>query len=233
LLAFAKTAPVFFTGDSSMVQSTLKPLSFEQFLELYPEDGRYELINGEIVRILSTRQHDKVAEFISDALKQEVRRMKLNYWVSGRIVVCTLTQNGKEQGRHPDVSMVELAIWDANPTAYSALREPLQIAVEVVSTNWEDDYIDEVTAAPGGCLRENGDKLDEYQRQGIHEYWIVDYLAIGPRQSIGSPKLPTITVYQLVEGSYQQVGQLRGSDRIVSPTLPELALTAEQVMTAY
>lgn len=200
-----------------MVQSTVKPLSFEQFLELYPENGRYELINGEIVRILSTRQHDKVAEFISDALKEEVKRLKLNYWVSGRIVVCTLTQNGKEQGRHPDVSMVELTIWDANPTAYSALREPLQIAVEVVSTNWEDDYID---------------KLDEYQRQGTHEYWIVDYLAIGPRQSIGSPKLPTITVYQLVEGSYQQVGQFRGSDRIVSPTLPELTLTAEQVMTA-
>ena len=40
---------------------------------------------------------------------------------------------------------------------------PIQLAVEVTSTNWEDDYLD---------------KLEEYQRLGIAEYWIVDYLAI-------------------------------------------------------
>jgi len=47
----------------------------------------------------------------------------------------------------------------------------LQVAVEVVSTNWEDDYID---------------KLDEYQRLGIQEFWIVDYLAMGSRDLLSS-----------------------------------------------
>jgi Uma2 family endonuclease len=50
-------------------------LTFEQFLEQYPEDGRYELVDGEIVRILATRQHDDVADFIAKQLDREVDRL--------------------------------------------------------------------------------------------------------------------------------------------------------------
>ncbi|MGA9380948.1 MAG: Uma2 family endonuclease [Phormidium sp.] len=189
-------------------------LTFEQFLQQYPDDGRYELVDGEIVRILATRQHDDIADFIADLMKAEVNRLKLNYKVSDRIMIATLTKNGKEQGRFPDVSVVNLDIWRANRLAYSALREPLQLAVEVVSTNWEDDYID---------------KLDEYQRLGIFEYWIVDYLAIGSRDYLGNPKIPTVFVYQLKEGAYQ-VTAFRGSQRIVSPTFPELELTVDEIL---
>lgn len=46
------------------MKAATKPLTFEEFLESRPEDGRYELINGEIVRILATRQHENVADFI-------------------------------------------------------------------------------------------------------------------------------------------------------------------------
>ncbi len=54
-------------------------LTFEQFLEQYPEDGRYELVDGEILRILATRQHDDVADFIAKQLDREVDRLSLNY----------------------------------------------------------------------------------------------------------------------------------------------------------
>jgi len=191
-------------------------LSFEQFVKQLPdEEGRYELVTGEIVRILPIRLHETLAEFLSDAFKDEVKRLKLNYWVSGRIVVRTLTPNGKEQGRNPDVSVVDKTVWDSAPFAYSALIEPLQLAVEIVSTNWEDDYID---------------KLDEYQRLGISEYWIVDYLALGSRNYLGNPKEPTVFVYLLDENGVYQMTAYRGSDRIISRTFPELALTAEQVL---
>ena len=191
-------------------------LSFEQFVKQLPdEEGRYELVNGEIVRILPIRLHETLAEFLSDAFKDEVKRLTLNYWVSGRIVVRTLTPNGKEQGRNPDVSVVDKTVWDSAPFAYSALIEPLQLAVEIVSTNWEDDYID---------------KLDEYQRLGISEYWIVDYLALGSRNYLGNPKEPTVFVYLLDENRVYQMTAYRGSDRIISRTFPELALTAEQVL---
>lgn len=195
-----------------MVQAT-RP-SFEEFLESRPEDGRFELVNGEIVRILATRQHDNVAEFISDKFKAEKNRLQMPLRVSGRIVVRTQTSDGKIQGRHPDVSVVDQMLWDSNPLAYSALSEPLQLAVEVVSTNWEDDYVD---------------KLDEYQRLGIKEYWIVDYLAIGSRSYLGNPKVPTVFVHQLVDNRYQ--GQsFKESDRIISPTFSELHLTVEEIL---
>ena len=44
-------------------------LSFEQFIEQYPEDGRYELVDGEIVRILATRHHEDIADFIAYSIK--------------------------------------------------------------------------------------------------------------------------------------------------------------------
>lgn len=189
-------------------------LTLEQFLQQYPDDGRYELIDGEIVKILATRQHDDIADFLTKKFDRDADRLNLNYKVSGRIMIATLTKNGKEQGRFPDVSVVNLDIWRANRLAYSALREPLQLAVEVVSTNWEDDYID---------------KLDEYQRLGVFEYWIVDYLAIGSRDYLGNPKIPTVFVYQLTEGIYQ-VTAFRGSEKIISPTFPELDLTVDQIL---
>jgi len=193
-------------------------LTFEQFLRQLPDqEGRYELVNGQIMRILPTRQHETIAEFIADSFKDEVKRLKLNYWVSGRIMIRTLTSEGREQGRNPDVSVVDRTLWESKPNAYSALIEPLQLAVEIVSTNWEDDYID---------------KLDEYQRNGISEYWIVDYFALGSRKLLGNPKEPSIFVYLLDENGVYQYTRYQGTDRIVSRTFPELNLTVEQVLAA-
>jgi len=74
-------------------------------------------------------------------------------------------------------------------------------------------------------------KLVDYETFGVPEYWIVDYLALGGRRYIGNPKQPTISVYYLVDGEYQ-VNLFRGNDRIISPTFPELNLTAEQIFQA-
>ena len=193
-----------------------KQLSFNQFIAQLPDqEGRYELVDGEILRVLPTRKHETIAEYIADEFKSEVKRLKLNYWVSGRIVIRTETSQGQEQGRNPDVSVVDKTIWLANPSAYSALLEPLQLAVEIVSTNWESDYLD---------------KLEEYQRLGIKEYWIVDYLAIGSRSYLGNPKVPTIFVYLLNEQGQYQSHAYQGKDPIQSLTFPELTLTVEDIL---
>ena len=191
-------------------------LTFEQFVKQLPdEEGRYELVNGEIVKILPIRLHEDLADFLVKQFDREIDRIPLNYRVSGRFMVRTLTSNGREQGRHPDVSVIDKTLWESKPFAYSAITEPLQLVVEVVSTNWEDDYID---------------KLDEYQRLGISEYWIVDYLALGSRDYLGNPKVPTVFVYLLDENRVYQMTAFRGNERIISRTFPELVLTAEQVL---
>ncbi len=132
-----------------MTAMTKQNLTFNQFLEQCPEEGFYELVNGEIVELISTRNHDDVASFIFFAFNDEIKRFNLNYVVKTNPVIKTKTVDGIEQGRKPDVSVIDRDVWRANRSAYSALEEPIQLAVEVTSTNWEDDYID---------------KLDEYER---------------------------------------------------------------------
>jgi Uma2 family endonuclease len=192
-------------------------LSFEQFLEQSPEEGRYELVDGKMVKILATRQHYDVAGLIMDAMKDEVKRLQLNFVVNDVGVVLTSNKKGKEQGRHPDVSVIDLTVWRSDRLNHRGLREPIQLAVEVVSTNWEDDYID---------------KLDEYERLGILEYWIVDYLAVGSRTYLGDPKQPSVFVFTLdTEGKYQ-LARFQNSDRVISQTFPELNLTVDQIISA-
>ncbi|MGA7933091.1 MAG: Uma2 family endonuclease [Kovacikia sp.] len=65
---------------------------------------------------------------------------------------------------------------------------------------------------------------------GIPEYWIVDYRALGGRRYIGSPKVPTVSVYVLVDEVYQ-LRQFRAGDAIASSIFPELRLTAAEILT--
>jgi len=192
-------------------------LSFEKFLAQYPENGRYELIDGEMVEIVNTRFHKIITMSIIFLLNDEIRRLNLRYDVSNEAVIRTTNKEGNTQGRVPDVSVIDRDTWRSDLTDCRALTEPIQLAVEVVSTNWEDDYID---------------KLDEYSRLGIPEYWIVDYIAIGSRDYLGDPKEPSVLVFSLdTEGNYQ-LSLFQKEDLIISPTFPELKLTVNQIISA-
>lgn len=197
--------------------STLtQKLTFADFLEQSSDDGIYELVNGELVRLEPTRAHKNVSRYLVRCFDREIERLGLDYIVDKDIVVRTITSTGEERGRKPDVSVISATLWNSNVLTYGAVTEPVQLAVEVVSTNWEDDYVD---------------KLDEYQRLGIPEYWIVDYLAIGAREYLGNPKVPAVFIYHLIDRQYQ-VRRFRGSEQIVSVTFSELKLTAEQIINA-
>ncbi|MFP4006699.1 MAG: Uma2 family endonuclease [Spirulinaceae cyanobacterium] len=197
--------------------TTSTNLSFSEFLHQVPEgQGRFELINGKIIQLEATRAHKNVARFLVKVFDRENERLNLNYIVDKDIVIRTTTPDDREQGRNPDVAVVQASVWNANVRAYGALTEPIQLAVEITSTNWDDDYID---------------KLDEYERLGIFEYWIVDYLAIASRHYLGNPKQPTVFVYHLIDNQYQ-VKSYRGNEVISSLTFPELKLTVAQILTA-
>jgi Uma2 family endonuclease len=105
-------------------------------------------------------------------------------------------------------------LWKKESTVSQSASIPL--VIEVVSSNWRDDYYK---------------KLADYEAIGIAEYWIIDYAAFGARKFIGNPKLPTLSIYRLIDGEYQAT-QFRGDANIVSPTFPELNLTAEQIFQA-
>jgi Uma2 family endonuclease len=130
---------------------------------------------------------------------------------------CIIKPAPYESGYEPDVivldetTIVDEPRWEQESIITKGTSA--RLVIEVVSTNWSDDY---------------AVKLEDYEAMGIPEYWIIDYLGLGGRRYIGNPKRPTISVYQLIEGQYQ-VMQFRENDRIESLTFPELDLTAQQI----
>ncbi|MBU7583424.1 MAG: Uma2 family endonuclease, partial [Nostoc sp. TH1S01] len=125
-----------------------------------------------------------------------------------------------ESAYSPDVLILNQAnlinepLWQQESTVSYAKSIPL--VIEVVSSNWRDDYYK---------------KYGEYEGIGIAEYWIVDYLGLSAKKFVGDPKQPTISIYSLVDDEYQVI-QFRGDDCIQSPTFPELNLTAQQIFQA-
>jgi Uma2 family endonuclease len=201
----------------AMIQAIPKPFTFEEFVAWYPENGRYELIDGIVVEMQPTGPHEDVTEFVSTALTLEANRLKLPYKFPRRALVKAPSWN---TGYLPDVLVINkeaLAsepLWQREATITQGAS--IRLVVEVVSTNWETDY---------------ARKLEDYEDMNITEYWVVDHMALGGKKYIGFPKRPTISVYQFVDGEYQ-VQRFRGSDRIISSTFKELQLTAQQVFAA-
>ena len=201
-----------------MIQTATKSVTFEEFLDWKPENGRYELHNGVIIEMSQPLgDHEEVIGFLASELTAELRRLNLPYFIPKQALV---KQPEQESAYEPDILILNEAnlesepLWKKFSTATQGASIPL--VVEVVSTNWQDDYLN---------------KVGEYELIGIPEYWIVDYLGLGGRRLIGNPKQPTISIYRLIDGEYE-VSLFRGNDRIESPTFPELNLTAQQVFQA-
>jgi len=203
-----------------MIQTQTKTVTFDEFAAWYPESSvrRYELHKGVIVEMpLGTGLHSRVTGFTRDEISAEIRRLKLPYFIPGD---CLLKPIRDEAGYQPDVIVLDqVAIaneprWDRE--SIITMGSSVRLAVEVVSTNWQDDY---------------HFKFADYEKLGIPEYWVVDYAALGGRRFVGNPKQPTLSVYQLVDGEYQ-ISQFRGDDLIESLTFPELKLTASQIFRA-
>jgi Uma2 family endonuclease len=203
-----------------MIQTQTKTVTFDEFVAWYPENSvnKYELHNGVIVEMpLGTGDHSDVTGFIASEINFEIRRLQLPYSIPGDYL---LKPGRNDVGYQPDVFVLDRAQLVNEPRwkkeSIITMGASVRLAVEVVSTNWQDDYLV---------------KVADYERLGIPEYWVVDYAAKGGRRFIGNPKQPTISVYQLVDGEYQ-ISQFRGDDRVESLAFPELKLTAEQIFRA-
>ena len=202
-----------------MTQVLPKLLTFNEFIEWYPNDGkRYELHKGVIIEMPPpTGTHEKVIAFLSRKLTVEFDRLNLPYGIPKTALIQTPSA---ESAYSPDVLLLNLDNLDNEPlfqkqsTVSQAASVP--IVIEVVSTNWRDDYYN---------------KLRDYEEMGIPEYWIADYAALGARKFIGNPKQPTIFVCELVDGEYQMTA-FQGNTAISSPTFPQLNLTAQQIFNA-
>jgi len=172
-----------------MVQAPPKLTTFREFLDWLPETGRYELHSGIIVEMLPTDPHESVVGLLNRKVNVWLDREDLNYFVPTTAVIQPL---GFESGYRPDLMVIDPAELSKEPLwkkeSVITLGTSVKLAVEVVSSNWPDNY---------------ARKFEDYEAMGIAEYWSVDYLGLGGRRYIGSPKQPTVTVCRLVNGIYE------------------------------
>ena len=194
----------------------IKLITLEEFWDWYPDGyGRFELHNGEIIKVQPTGTHEQVAGFLALELGVEIKRLNLPFFIPRQGLIKAIDSD--KSAYIPDVMVLDSnameneALWKKRSTITQGTS--VRLAIEVVSTNWQDDYLM---------------KLGEYEKLGINEYWIVDYLGLGGRRYIGNPKQPTISVYHLVEGEYI-LNLFRDENVVASPTFPELNLRAEQI----
>lgn len=200
------------------MQALEKPMSFDEFVAWYPENSgiRYELHDGVIVEMPKPRgKHSRVSGDLAFDLGTAIRQAKLPYFIPKECVVKVLDQSGYE----PDIIVLdEIALideprWERESVIETAAS--IRLIVEVVSTNWRDDYLT---------------RLADYEELGIPEYWIVDCAALGGKRFIGDPKIPTFSIYTLDESGEYQLKQFRGDDLIMSVAFPELKLTAREIL---
>jgi len=214
--------------ETLMVQALQAPISFNEFIDWLPESSecRYELHRGRIVEMAKPKgQHSDVAGFTAKKLNYAIDAADLPYFIPRECIVRSIDG---DSGYEPDVivldrpALVDEPRWESS--SILTMGKSIKLIVEVVSSNWQDDYMH---------------KLADYEALGIQEYWVVDYAGLGGRLHIGNPKQPTFSVYNLFDGEYE-VQRFRMGDpggiceaaRLVSPTFPELNLTVDQVFAA-
>ena len=200
-----------------MILVESKTISFDDFIIWLPERSayRYELRDGEILEMPKPRgKHSEIAGFIISELNFSIRQSQLPYILPRESIVKSIDS---KSGYEPDVIVLdkEMLAQESRWEAESIITQgsSVKLAIEVVSTNWQDDYAIKQIA---------------YQALAIQEYWIVDYLGLGGRNFIGHPKQPTISVYYLIDGEYD-LHQFRGDERIKSPTFPDLELSIDRM----
>ncbi|MEC4983251.1 MAG: Uma2 family endonuclease [Oscillatoria sp. PMC 1068.18] len=200
-----------------MVTAKPKLLTLEDFFNYYGDDNRYELIDGELTDMEPTGLHEQVAAFIGRKLNVEIDRQNFNYFLPYR---CLIKLLGTQTAFRPDMIILdrkELAnepFWQQEPII--TLGSSIKLVVEVVSSNWQNDY---------------ARKAEDYAILGISEYWLVDYLGIGGREYIGKPKQPTVTICDLVEDEDQR-RLFRSENFLVASVFPELQITSKEIFAA-
>lgn len=195
--------------------TTAQRLTFEQYLEW--DDGtdkRYELVDGRLVELPpESEPNTSLANFLFLQLVNAGLPFRQIQPHSCELQVPVL-QSGDPANRYPDLVILREEHLELTRKRLTITFDmlPPHLVVEVVSPgerNRERDY---------------GRKRRQYAARGVPEYWLLD-----PSENI-------ITVLQLDQGNYREVGQFTGNAPLQSPQLAEIgipfSLTAAEILDA-
>ena len=194
--------------------------------------GSHEDVSGFLIAELNF-EGERGRGFLALSHLVEIRKQNLNYSVPKN---CLLKPLAPRSEYLPDIAVIDRQyiknepLWNKSSVIQNgrdgsgtcavrrrvSSRQTIPLVIEVVSTNWRDDY---------------GHKFVEYEAMGITEYWIIDYRALGAVRYIDKPKQPTITICKLIEGEYQMEKFIKG-DRLKSSIFPQLELSVDAIFQA-
>lgn len=181
-----------------------KKLTAEEYLS-YDDgtDNRYELVNGKLVEMPpESNINARIAMFLLGQFLQLAPFTRLCH-KDAEIEVASV----RASFRIPDLMVLseagEAALTGRSRNTITLEMPPPLLVVEVVSLN--------------DSARDYRHKRSEYAVRGILEYWIID------------PDCKKVTILTLVEGFYDEV-VFEGGQQIISPTFPNFALTANQIL---
>ncbi len=183
--------------------------SFEAYLAADPSElpeGRFEYWDGDLIPVMSESIGNiNIATYLFVLLIQAGFPPQL--LCPGQI---ELVVPGKPKTRFPDLTVLEevhLTLLDRRGTITREMPPP-RVVIEVVSPGAENSE---------NYKRDYEAKPQQYAAIAVPEYWIID------------PDRDWIKVGILTNGAYQ-FETFRGNETIVSPTFPDLMLTAAQVL---
>ena len=194
-----------------MTQATRPRLTIEEFLTY--DDGtntRYELVDGVLVEMgAESTINTLIAGFLFATFLQlgiPAYQIGFKQWIA--VSDSTATARDPDLIVHSEASFAAIE-GSSQAIVKAGMPNPL-LVVEVVSPgkpgedNYERDYVE---------------KPKEYATRGIPEFWQID------------PSRSVVAVLTLRDGNYWS-REFRGDSRVVSPTFPDLQLTADQILRA-
>lgn len=184
-----------------------KPITQAQFrlwLDRRPPSdlGHYELLDGKIVVSPPAGwPHAQIAVNVTLALRQHADHHRL-----GRVLDSSAGFDlPSGDTLEPDASLVSTARWTTAPAPVFGqfLKVVPDLVVEILS--------------PSTRRRDLNEKKDVYARNGVDEYWVID------------PRAASLTVFSRSGDGFDR-GRKLLSGRVVSPLLPDLEATVEQLL---
>ena len=165
-------------------------------LEALPDDGtRYEIIDGELY--MSTQPHYH-HQFVCTEIAGQLREWAKQTG-AGRVIAAPGVIFAGDNDVAPDV------VWLSDQRLAIALREDghfhdaPELIIEVLSPGSANEKRDRVA------------KLQLYSRQGVDEYWIIDW------------RSRSVEVYRRHDEVLELVATLRETDTLQTPLLPGFA----------
>lgn len=132
------------------------PMTYEQFLTELGEDVHAEWVNGETILFMPPKpEHQRIVSFLLTVLRLFVEHFDLGDILTAPV---EMKPSPDSNSREPDLLFV--ARENLHRFGDAKLEGPADLVIEIIS--------------PESAIRDTVDKLQEYEAEGIREYWIVD-----------------------------------------------------------